>query len=78
MSELSAKLQQEKHVGELRETFIAVLGHDLRNPVGTTRMCADILLQMDLPEIANRQASTIKSTSYRMQGLIDNLLDFAK
>ena len=78
VAELSKSLQEEKHIGELRETFIAILGHDLRNPVGTTRMCADILLQMDLPELAKRQATTIKSTSYRMQGLIDNLLDFAK
>tara|TARA_A100000171_G_scaffold35847_1_gene34490 strand:+ start:926 stop:2113 length:1188 start_codon:yes stop_codon:yes gene_type:complete len=78
LNELNKNLAEEQHIAELRETFIAVLGHDLRNPVGTTRMCADILLQMDLPEIANRQASTIKSTSYRMQGLIDNLLDFAK
>lgn len=78
LSELSKSLQEEKHIGELRETFIAILGHDLRNPVGTTRMCADILLQMELPEIGRRQANTIKSTSYRMQGLIDNLLDFAK
>ncbi len=78
LNELSQSLQEEKHIGELRETFIAILGHDLRNPVGTTRMCADILLQMELPEIGRRQANTIKSTSYRMQGLIDNLLDFAK
>ena len=78
VAELSKSLQEEKHIGELRETFIAILGHDLRNPVGTTRMCADILLQMDLPELGKRQATTIKSTSYRMQGLIDNLLDFAK
>ncbi|GER59597.1 sensor histidine kinase [Patiriisocius marinus] len=78
LNDLSKKLQEEKHIGELRETFIAILGHDLRNPVGTTRMCADILLQMELPEIGRRQANTIKATSYRMQGLIDNLLDFAK
>jgi len=78
LNDLTVSLQEEKHIGELRETFIAILGHDLRNPVGTTRMCADILLQMNLPEMAARQASTIKSTSYRMQGLIDNLLDFAK
>lgn len=78
LNELTAKLQEEKHIAELRETFIAILGHDLRNPVGTTRMCADILLNMELPEMANRQANTIKSTSYRMQGLIDNMLDFAK
>ncbi|MEH6408845.1 MAG: GAF domain-containing sensor histidine kinase [Leeuwenhoekiella sp.] len=78
INEINAILKEEKQIGELRETFIAILGHDLRNPVGTTRMCADILLQMDLPEMGRRQASIIKSTSYRMQGLIDNLLDFAK
>ena len=78
LREVSASLREEKRLGELRETFIAVLGHDLRNPVGTTRMCADILLGLDIPENALRQARTIKSTSYRMQGLIDNLLDFAK
>jgi len=78
LEELSSSLKEERHIAELRETFIAILGHDLRNPVGTTRMCADILLKIDLPELAQRQARTIKATSYRMQGLIDNLLDFAK
>jgi len=77
LEELSSSLKEERHIAELRETFIAILGHDLRNPVGTTRMCADILLKIDLPELAKRQARTIKATSYRMQGLIDNLLDFA-
>lgn len=71
-------IEQEKRVSEHRETSIAVLGHDLRNPLSTTRMCADILLGMELPEFARKQAENIKSTSYRMQGLINNMLDFAK
>lgn len=78
LKEVNSSLKEERQIAELRETFIAILGHDLRNPVGTTRMCADILLQIELPELAKRQARTIKATSYRMQGLIDNLLDFAK
>jgi hypothetical protein len=78
LKELNSSLKEEKQVAELRDTFIAILGHDLRNPVGTTRMCADILMQMELPEFAKRQARTIKATSFRMQELIDNLLDFAK
>lgn len=78
LEELSTSLKEEKKIAELRETFIAILGHDLRNPVGTTRMCSDIILKIELPELAKRQARTIKATSYRMQGLIDNLLDFAK
>ncbi len=43
-NELNAKLQEQKHIAELRETFIAILGHDLRNPVGTTRMCAEYFI----------------------------------
>src|SRR5690606_18560217 len=78
MSELTSSLQEQKHIGKLRETFIAILGHDLRNPLGNIRMCVDMLLEMELPETANRLANTLQSTSQRMKGLIDDLLDFAK
>jgi GAF domain-containing protein len=39
------KLEDELHKAELREQFIAILGHDLKNPIATTRMSADILLK---------------------------------
>lgn len=71
-------LQEEKKNAKLRETFIAILGHDLRNPLSTTRLCADFLMQMEIPKSAKKYVSTIKTTSLRMQELIDNLLDFAK
>ncbi len=77
LDRVSANLMEERKIAELRETFIAILGHDLRNPVSTTRMCADILLKLSIDETAIRQAEIIKATTYRMQGLIDNLLDFA-
>lgn len=73
-----AKLEEERRNSELREQFIAILGHDLRNPLATTRMAADILMKISSDEIVKRQAGTIKSTTYRMAGLIDNLLDFAR
>ena len=78
VNELTQNLQEQKQIGKLRDTFIAILGHDLRSPIGNTSMCADMLLDMELPATANRLASLVKSTSQRMQGLIDNLLDFAK
>src|SRR5690606_10762337 len=56
----------------------AILGHDLRNPIANASICADLLLDMELPATANELAGIVKSTSQRMQGLIDNLLDFAK
>lgn len=74
----TAKLEEEKVISELRDKFIAILGHDLKNPVATTRMSAEILLQSTKEEVTKRHAGLIKSTSYRMQGLIENILDFAR
>ncbi|MDT0689888.1 GAF domain-containing sensor histidine kinase [Salegentibacter sp. F188] len=74
----TAELAEEREVAELREKFIAILGHDLRNPLGTIRMCSDLLLQLSTDERSLKYAATIKSTSYRMQALIDNMLDFAR
>ncbi|WP_416443014.1 ATP-binding protein [Leeuwenhoekiella sp. A16] len=78
LEDTEAKLKHELETSELREQFIAILGHDLKNPVGTTRMSAELLLKMNLDERATKYAGIIKSTSFRMEGLIDNLLDFAR
>ena len=72
------QLEEELHNSELREQFIAILGHDLKNPIATTRMSAEILLKISKEEIVRRNASIIKSTSFRMQALIENILDFAR
>ena len=75
---IKSKLKEERQIAELRDQFIAILGHDLKNPVATTRMSADILLKTAKDELTQRHAALIKSTSYRMQGLIENILDFAR
>lgn len=74
----SQNLKEEREMAELREQFIAILGHDLKNPIATMRMSSDILLKMSKDEFTLRHAALIKSTSYRMQGLIENILDFAR
>ncbi|WP_423820428.1 GAF domain-containing sensor histidine kinase [Salinimicrobium sp. TIG7-5_MAKvit] len=71
-------LKEEKEIAQLRDQFIAILGHDLKNPIATMRMSADILLKMSKEEFTLRNAALIKSTSYRMQALIENILDFAR
>jgi signal transduction histidine kinase len=35
LAEAQASLLDARNVGELRDRFIAVLGHDLRNPLGS-------------------------------------------
>lgn len=74
----TALLEAEKENSLLREQFIPILGHDLKNPVATTRMSADVLLKMSDNDFVKRQAGVIKSTSFRMEALIENILDFAK
>ena len=72
------KLEQERKTAELREQFIAILGHDLRNPVGAVANVAQMLLRMPLDERTTRLALIIQDSSYRMKALIENILDFAR
>jgi signal transduction histidine kinase len=71
-------LLEEQRTSELRDQFIAILGHDLRNPVAAIRNSAQLLLRMPLDDRSSRLANIIKDSSYRITGLIDNVLDFAR
>lgn len=71
-------LKEERETAELREQFIAILGHDLRNPVGAALNAAQVLLRMPLDERTKRLANIIQDSSYRMKSLIENILDFAR
>jgi signal transduction histidine kinase len=73
-----SKLEEERKTAELREQFIAILGHDLRNPVGAVANVAQLLLRMPLDERMTRLAHIIQDSSFRMKALIENILDFAR
>jgi signal transduction histidine kinase len=72
------KLLEEKRTAELREQFIAILGHDLRNPLSAVSNSAQLLLRLSAEEDVLHLAGIIKNSSYRMSGLIENILDFAR
>lgn len=72
------KLTEELETAELRDKFLAILAHDLRNPLGTTKLSVEALLEKPLDEKARRLASIIKNASYRMSGLVDSILDYAR
>lgn len=73
-----ASLVKERHDSVLREEFIAVLGHDLRNPLAAVHSEAQGLRRMNLGDGANDIASVIDDSVKRMSGLIDDVLDFAR
>jgi signal transduction histidine kinase len=66
-----------EELGEVRERFLAILGHDLRNPLNTIKMAGSLLLVMDLPEGASSFVKRIVRAADRMLRLINDLLDFA-
>lgn len=73
-----AALLDERRTAELREQFIAILGHDLRNPVAAIAAGARLLARQPLDDRSASFAATIQKSCARMAGLVGNLLDFAR
>jgi signal transduction histidine kinase len=70
-------LRDERHASELREQFIAVLGHDLRNPLASLEAATRILLRDGLNEKSPEILVLMQKTVVRMARLVDNIMDFA-
>src|SRR5690349_4621559 len=71
-------LANERATSELREQFIAVLGHDLRNPLASISAGARILGREAKSDREHQIIAMLETTVLRMAGLIDNVLDFAR
>jgi signal transduction histidine kinase len=71
-------LLDERQSSELREQFIAVLGHDLRSPLAAIDASAQVIDQLPLHEQAKPIVAVIRRSAARMAVLIDNVLDFAR
>ncbi|AMA57281.1 GAF domain-containing sensor histidine kinase [Bradyrhizobium sp. CCGE-LA001] len=71
------KLAFEKRNSELREQFIAVLGHDLRNPLASIQGGLR-LLNKKVDAEGQGWIVHLNSSVARMAGLIDNVMDFAR
>lgn len=75
---LTAGIADNQAAAELREQFIAVLGHDLRNPLAAIEGGRRILeKEHDDPKSA-RVLRLMGDSVSRMSDLIDNLMDFAR
>jgi signal transduction histidine kinase len=73
-----AALFSERQSSELREQFIAVLGHDLRNPLASIDAGAALLAREKLEGKARTILPLMQKSVRRMANLIDNVLDLAR
>ena len=71
-------IARQRTEAELREQFLAVLGHDLRNPVAALEAGTRLLLRRapdaETTDILRRMQGSV----FRMSELIENLMDLAR
>jgi len=71
-------LRDERASGELRDQFIAILGHDLRNPLQAIFATSELLERRLTDTVHVNMAARIRASARRMSALIDDVLDFAR
>lgn len=73
-----AQLIEARKTAGLRDKFIGILGHDVRNPIGAILNVAELLLRMPVEDRVKRMATIVQTSAQRTRGLIENILDFTR
>ncbi|MDM0023438.1 GAF domain-containing sensor histidine kinase [Variovorax saccharolyticus] len=76
--EVESALALERATADLREQFIAVLGHDLRNPLAAVGATAELMVRSSAEPQMVALGTRLRATARRMSKLIDDVLDFAR
>jgi PAS domain S-box-containing protein len=79
MTETRAAEDSLRQAVQARDEVLAVVSHDLRNPVGTIFSAASLLLTLDPPPEKRREhLVAVKRSAERVNRLIQDLLDVAR
>lgn len=65
-------------MNQTRDQFLAVLGHDLRNPLGAIIMSAALMTARGLEEKNAKAATQIAQSGERMRRMLNDLLDLTR
>jgi len=64
---------------DAREEFLAMLGHELRNPLAAIRLATDLLERREKNEAStSKYAASVKRQTNHLRRLVDDLLDVAR
>jgi signal transduction histidine kinase len=61
-----------------RDEFLAMMGHELRNPLGAVSLAAELMRETDDAEGRERQRTIIARQAQHLARLVDDLLDIAR
>lgn len=74
-----AEAARAESASRLKDKYIAILGHDLRNPLGAVSSTAQLLLRYDdLTDKHRKAVSRVLRASERMASMIRDVLDFTR
>jgi signal transduction histidine kinase len=65
-----------RQTGTAAELFIGILGHDIRNPLGTILMGSEVLVRTG--RLTAREAAPITNAANRIKGIIEQVVDFTR
>jgi sigma-B regulation protein RsbU (phosphoserine phosphatase) len=78
-AQVEARLMDERETSALREQFIGVLGHDLRNPLAAISSGIRLMLREGISDDRRVAIGKMAEASVRrMAALIDDVMDFAR
>lgn len=72
-------MQFSGKIGTAKDRFLAILGHDLRNPLGAIMMSAQFLIEeAELAEKHRALVARMEVSARRMNQMVSDLLDFTR
>ena len=69
---------EKSRVQEFQERFLAILGHDLRQPLASIEIRVGLLRKQSKDPALVREADRISASSRRMSRMIEQILDFTR
>ena len=73
-----AALLDAQETAKLREQFVAILAHDLRNPLASIDAGVNVILRQNPDDKTRPVGEHMQKSVRRMASLIDDILDFAR
>lgn len=70
--------EQARRQAELGQQLLAIVGHDLRSPLSTVRLTANLLRSRGLSERDAAAVERIVRSTHRIESIVDLLVDFTR
>ena len=78
IEELQAKINELENANRIKSDFLAGMGHHLRTPMNSIMGFTDLAMTISNPKKTQEYLELIKTNSFMLLHIINNILDFAK